>query len=311
MNTNIHEKLLYKLQLSVLMFFSVSVLSAQAADLYFKESVSSIGIGEAVRIDMFLSSVEGANALEGHVTFPQDTLTLERVEDGNSIVSLWVERPHKTNEGVVFSGVIPGGYFARDGKIFSLVFRGRKEGQALVSLAEARVLLHDGAGSEGNLSIVPASIRIFPASTGAKEPFEEENIPPEDFTPIVAQDPNLFDGQWFVAFTTQDKNSGISHYEILESRKKLSDQGLGEHVEWQKAETPYKLLDQELTSYIYIRAIDHQGNERIAAIEPLKKSFYQQPYVLAAGFLLILLVGWILRRWLHHRGKQTATGYMR
>src|SRR3990167_8379649 len=113
MNTNIHEKLLYKLQLSVLMFFSVSVLSAQAADLYFKESVSSIGIGEAVRIDMFLSSVEGANALEGHVTFPQDTLTLERVEDGNSIVSLWVERPHKTNEGVVFSGVIPGGYFAR------------------------------------------------------------------------------------------------------------------------------------------------------------------------------------------------------
>jgi hypothetical protein len=77
----------------------------------------------------------------------------------------------------------------------------------------------------------------------------------------------LFDGAHVLVFATQDKGSGMSHYEVREG-----------YFGWfTKAESPYQLRDQELRKKVYIKAVDNHGNERlvtIAATHPIPMWHY-------------------------------------
>lgn len=79
---------------------------------------------------------------------------------------------------------------------------------------------------------------------------------PESFTPIVASDPSIYDGKYFLVFSTVDKNSGIDHYEVRE----------GIWGEYAVASSPYLIMDQTLSKNLYIVAIDKAGNKRLGEI---------------------------------------------
>jgi hypothetical protein len=64
--------------------------------------------------------------------------------------------------------------------------------------------------------------------------------------------------RWMVLFATQDKGSGMDHYEVREVDPLLPWWGSGWHV----AESPYLLEDQTLRSAVYVRAYDNDGNVR-------------------------------------------------
>lgn len=66
-------------------------------------------------------------------------------------------------------------------------------------------------------------------------------------------DPAIFDGKYFLVFATQDKGSGISHYEVCEGGKRKCA----------IAESPYLLQNQKLNQKIFVKAVDKNGNEYI------------------------------------------------
>jgi len=129
--------------------------------------------------------------------------------------------------------------------------------------------------------------------------------------PEVSRDPNIFDGKWFLVFATQDKGSGIDHYEVLE-RRELKIQKLGFSKEkslhskfyilnpWRVAESPYLLKDQELKSYIYVKAIDKAGNERVATLSPRNLLKWYEIWwlwgIIIIGIIIIYAVWRILRK---------------
>jgi len=85
-------------------------------------------------------------------------------------------------------------------------------------------------------------------------------------------------------FVAQDKGSGIHHYELQENRKQKI-----ENRKWEEAESPYVLKDQKLRSFIYVKAIDRVGNERIAMLPPrYPMRWYERPLVW--GIIILLLV---------------------
>lgn len=79
---------------------------------------------------------------------------------------------------------------------------------------------------------------------------------PEDFEPVIAAHTQTADGKKFVSFSTVDKTSGMSHYEIK----------AGFLGAWQTASSPYLLSQPIVGNDIRIRAYDLAGNYREAAV---------------------------------------------
>ena len=278
------------------------LFSAKAAELNLSAPAKEVGIGQQFQVDLILDTEgESINALEGKIIFPADRLELREIRDGNSIINFWVERPRDQNGAIIFSGITPGGFNGESGLILALTFQAKKGGEGKIELLETRALKNDGAGSPVNISTQSLNFRVKEESL----PLEEAIVvkvrdyePPESFIPEVARDESMFDNKWFLVFATQDKSSGIDHYEVKEQRKMrilgwpapLRDARPGEFglwKKWKQAESPYVLADQELKSYIFVKAIDKDGNERVAVRPPQKSLSWYENYLI---YVIIIIV---------------------
>jgi len=239
-----------------------------AAELFFEARNQEFTQGEEFLVNVFLNTEgESINAVEGKIVFP-DIVELKEIRDGNSIINFWIERPKVEQAGIIgFSGIIPGGYQETKGFVFSVVFRAKASGSGTIEIREAKVLLNDGKGTPANLSISNFQFSISKEVLTTQPPVPEikDLEPPENFKPEIASDPTIFEGKWFLVFATQDKGSGIDHYEISETKRKTIRET---DAKWTEVESPYLLKDQKLRSYIYVKAIDKAGNERVIMLSP-------------------------------------------
>ena len=287
-------QVLFRVVLSVLVFFLVwfGAEQASAAQLNLVSQYSSVSPDDFLLMDFFLDTQkEEINAVEGEMNFPPDLIELKEIRDGNSFIPFWVEKPKLVKDKIVFSGIIPGGYQGETGYLFSLVFKPKKEGVGIVAVEQARVLLNDGRGSQTS-----GSLPIFPFEISSNVPLRQllitrDDQPPEDFIPQIMKNQTIFDGKWVLVFATKDKGSGIGHYEILETRNK---EQATKNSEWIEAGSSYALKDQKLRSFIYVKAVDKNGNEKIVVVEP---KYLAKWYEFPLTWIIIILgiiIGYIL-----------------
>jgi len=263
-----------------------------AAEIVFGVQNQKIGLDKLFEVGVFINTEnEPVNTIAGKINFSSELLELKEAREGNSIVNFWIEKPKLKEGEVVFSGITPGGYIGQNGYLFSLIFKTKKIGETIITSAEEQIFLNDGQGSKASIKQAPLFLQI------------EENVPDGEFSPpsdsekpepfelTVAQDSEIFGGKYFLVFATQDKKSGIDHYEVQESDNKQPDVG-----EWIVAESPYVLRDQRLRSYIYVKAIDRAGNERISELEPAKPLVWYEKYLIWYIIILGIVIGYILWR---------------
>lgn len=285
---NIFIKTISAFLLSLTLFVAMPVF---AAEMFFEQEKKP-GLENQFKMGIFLETEEPLNAIEGKINFPIGLLELQNVEDGNSIINFWLERPTagKTGE-ITFSGITPGGYKGNQGLIFSMTFLVKQEGVGIFEVHDARVLRNDGKGTEAKLQTFSSKFVISRKTTDVQIPVVEiKDVDlPESFVPEIARDPNILDDKWFLVFATQDKASGIDFYEVKESRQRL----FSIFKSWMPAESPYVLNDQELHSYIFIKAVDKGGNERVITLPPQKPLAWYENYenwiMIIVGVLAILL----------------------
>ena len=233
-------------------------------------------LSDKFRVEAILDSEEPINALEGEIFFADDYADLEAVSDGNSIINFWIKRPKATEENhFEFAGVIPGGFKGRQGSLFTLVFKSKSRlnpGEKIANFIvgkEVRGLVNDGQGSAAKLSLAPFDLAVpfdgaLLSGGQAGEVKPNDYYPPENFTPEIGRDPLVFAGKYFLVFGTQDKDSGVSYYEVKEGGRSFL-----------RAESPYLLENQLLTERIFIRAVDYAGNVQITATYPNGKTLTQ------------------------------------
>lgn len=250
---------------------------------------------------------ESINAVDGILTIPKEFGDVVTVTDSGSVVTFWVTRPEwdLNARAIKFSGTIPGGYLGKSGILFSLVFPSYLKGELdpAINLNQINAYLNDGLGTKasiktGSFRLGDGSSSIDPAITSQLyvDEKKKDDIAPETFSPQVSRDDRVFDGKWFVNFATTDKQSGIDHYEIQESRTGSIDSG-----KWKVASSPYLLEDQKLHSHIFVLAVDRQGNERIIQVYPRDPlSWWESNYVILLISCLIILglvvVSMVLKR---------------
>lgn len=277
--------------LFTIFYFLFSASATFGAEIFLETKTKTVSPESKFEVSIILGTEETVNAIEGALVVPEG-LEVEEIRDGNSIISFWIERPIYTAGKVVFSGVIPGGFRGR-GQVFSVVLEPTAVGKKEFGLRDLRAYLHDGKGTETPVRSQPLLLDVTKNSESSGVAEIIDNEPPEDFLPLVAEDPAIFGGKKFLVFATQDKGSGIDYYQVLESKR-----GLGKDGDWITATSPYMLEDQARQSYIYVRAVDRHGNERVVRLDPVYKSWYTSESVW--GILIVLMAlaiaAWILKK---------------
>ena len=272
-----------------IIIFSLLFLCAPTtfgASLSFVSEKQSFAQNEEFLVSVYLDTEgEVLNAFEGKIMFPIEFLSEKEIRDGNSLVNFWIERPSSLPDGkggkmgvIIFSGITPGGFSGAKGLLFSVVYQAKQSGNVAIQTEGLRFLKNDGGGTETKVSTesfafsVTEDIRSAPLKI---EPIQD-NEPPENFTPIISSDPNIFNGKYFLVFATQDKGSGIDKYFVSEDGGKS----------FSPAHSPYLLKNQSLNAKIIVKAVDKIGNEKIAEVSA-KNTQKEKQFFLVFGILLV------------------------
>ncbi len=264
--------------------------AAYAAKLYLSPADGVFAQGEAFKVQIRVDNEkECVNAAQVNLSYDKSLLEVLDVSRGDSIFTLWVSDPFINPKfgTISFSGGIPGGYCGRvsgdpslTNTIATVVLRfaslpdgiGASPSAAVGFLGGTEVLLNDGLGTPAKLSLEGASFTTKKGDGASRnqwiDEIKKDKVPPEPFSVEVHQDEALFGGGHFIVFSTLDKQSGIDHYEVIESDAQGFDQGGFRKAKWRRVTSPYLLKDQEVRSLIKVRALDKAGNERIGEFVP-------------------------------------------
>lgn len=270
---------------------------AFAAEISLDPTSGVYGPGDSYVVNVRLSPEtddECINAVDVSISYPKDLIKASAFSKGESILTVWAEEPtiDQTKGIVHFSGGIPGGYCGRvlgdPGKtniIGKVVFSvpamligtttQASDIQIPVTvLPESKAYLNDGQGTLATLRVKGA---VFGRSNDAEHLHNEwtdaihgDVLPPDDFRAEIQSDPNIFDGKFFLVFSTVDKQSGVSHFEVMEEDPLHpgKTRGTRDAALFIRTTSPYLLKDQTLKSKITVRAFDNAGNRKEFVLNP-------------------------------------------
>ncbi len=270
---------------------------SEAATIYIDPGVGTLYRGDAltaaVRLMPDSQAGECINALDVVLTYTDNIQPVD-ISIGKSILNVWIEPPviNKEEKTITFAGGIPNGYCGRvegdprlTNVIAEIIFRspgmqigGSDDTTARIDFApETQVLLNDGQGTRAPLTALGGTFTLDKnAGSGIVDDWREavraDDVAPEEFSITLEKDSEgvYFNGKYFIVFSTTDKQTGISHYEVMEEPvlefSNFTWGGVGSA--WLRGESPYVLNDQSLNSVIRVKAIDKAGNEYIATYIP-------------------------------------------
>ena len=246
---------------------------AHAANIYLETEGDTYGPGDTFVVTVRLDNEnECINAGRIILHYPEEVLKAVDFGRGDSLFSLWINDPILDNETgqVVFEGGIPGGYCGRiqgdpalsnvlGRAVFTVISNARDTASITPSLF-SELYISDGLGTKTEVSAENVTITIIEESVGAPNEWlasvQSDDIPPDPFAVRIESTAGVFNGNYYAVFSTVDKQSGLSHYEIFE-------RGV-----WQRISSPYQIRDQSLREELVVRAIDKAGNERVANFDP-------------------------------------------
>ena len=283
---------------------------ASAATLALDPTTGTYGPGDTFIVNVRLETDDSQCINAAHVLIKYPTATLRAVDfgRGSSIFSLWVSEPKiDTNAGTIdFSGGVPGGYCGRipgdpalsnilGNVVFSVV--GSSTKSAAIQFDPTSTLYkNDGLGTAVAPTFQNAMITISPTAVSLSNPWLDEvsadKIPPEPFQISLESTRDVFDGKYYIVFSTVDKQSGLDHYEVYENGA------------WLPVMSPHQLADQSLKRPIQVRALDKAGNIRVGTYNqgpppPRQYSFGDLMLALAVFIALIVILG--IAMYVHRR----------
>jgi len=232
---------------------------------------------------------QSINTIEGDLNYDSNFIKAEAINIGSSFVDFWINKPDIKTLGLIhFSGITPGGISTPTGEVFKVMFKPFGTGNTNISLNNITLYLNDGKGSTTPAKIKNLSVSVNQSknSTGSTDLVFNDKIPPEKFSIIRSKDPSIFDNNYFIAFSTMDKGSGVDYYKICELFKCVV------------GGSPFLLKNQ--TQFYLIRVIAYDMNGNSVSSLLVSAWFVVAIILLILLILLIIILGfYFYRRYLH------------
>jgi hypothetical protein len=310
--------------------------ATQAAEVYLDPAQATYAPGDVFVLKVKLNTQgDCINTAQIGIKF-SDPLQLIDFSTANSFLNLWVKRPDRQQveainqkQKLVFVGGIPGGYcgvvkgdMGESNVLGELVFTTAtstaKTAVAKIGFSpETQILLHDGQGTKAKLTTRAAEIVINPQAKAKGNEWQKiikkDDVPPQPFVIELLKNQSMFEGKYYIMFSTTDKQSGLDHYEVKEQKqprrpfwpflaKIFPSFYAVPQAKWQTAQAPYVLKDQSLNSLISVKAVDKAGNERIVEYFPEQKpaAINRQWIVVFVGVFVIIFV-WLVFKIFKHK----------
>jgi hypothetical protein len=287
---------------TVYTLFAIGVSHIHAAQLYFDTQEMTVGTSGQFVAALNITAEESVNTLSVAIPIPEEFTILD-VSTGNSVVPIFIEKPtyDEQTRVLTFSGLIPGGFQGKGGRLVTIFMRANPEKMAAakevtlqVSARGTKVYLNLPEPREDSLILKAQTLPVVVGKENIKIDIPDYEIP-ESFVPEITDDPLLGAGHPVVVFTTTDKQSGVAHYEVAESLHREDF----DNLRWEKAESPHALRNVRADGYVYVKAVDQKGNYRIETVEPLHRLSMSQrliPGILIAFLCLLLALGVVHKR---------------
>ncbi len=272
--------------LTLVLSFSLPAL-ASAATLYFDPQERTVGLDTPFEIAVLVDAPAAVNAFEVSVRIPKG-LEAIGTSDGGSLINFWIDAPRfdAGTRTLHFAGIVPGGFQGTGARLLTLSLRATRAGAMRISFdtsTEARRNAADGAREP--LTLAPLTLLAQEGRENIDNTIPDTE-PPLVFTPQIVRDMSLYEGAPMLVFATQDTGSGVARYDVAESQDRDPA-----YATWIHAETPYRIHDTDLSSWIFVRATDGAGNVRIETVQPSRyDAFAGLLHRTFAAFVLLCLI---------------------
>jgi len=136
----------------VFLFFTIFAFKVEAgqASFFFSPSSESFTIEEIFSVELKIDTADNdINAAEASIYFPKEKVEVLELSIQDSIFSLWSKEPFVSDslDLISFSGGLPQPGFNGVGKIITIKFKAREEGNINFYFDEGRILANDGKGT--------------------------------------------------------------------------------------------------------------------------------------------------------------------
>lgn len=274
--------------------FALTPLSVSAARLAADLTGVVPQVGNTVLVPIVLDT-EGVavNAVEGTLMISSlgtvgDVVGLSTA---GSAFTLWPRTPSLSESGdrITFTGGVPRGIEGDGHTVFTLAVRIEQVGSVTIGPADVSVFRHDGEGTRLSASFNSVTITTSPRSSGEAVDawgalVTNDRRAPGSFEVVVGRDSSVHEGQWFAAFSTEDAESGIAYYEVIEGDR-APVRATGEYV----------LQNQDSLEHITVRAYDRAGNVRESVWRP-SGLWAMNLWLGLLVFAMLLGFGWLRYR---------------
>ena len=286
-----------KLILILIITFGIFIFPStiKAATILFNEPIYEVGVGEEIVIPIKLDT-EGLsiNTITGKIILEGDLALIDSINEKESFILLWIERPTYSENKIEFSGIIPGGFSGvlgvgvgvyDPGTILNVVVKGKIVGEVILSVLVDTLIEH--SKNQRNIPVLAKTLKINIVEKNVYEKIApSDNEPPEVFNPVIVKSDFISSTGYGLVFQTRDADSGVDHYEI-----KIGNS------EFFKADSPYALDKSNIHSIMYVRAIDRNGNERIVKVVSSDRSGQFTNIYYITIFVAMLFTFFIYKEW--------------
>lgn len=136
---------------SVMGFLVMPLTTEPLADMYIEPQTGVGKIDETFSVTVMVRGATPVNVFAGEVTFDSTVLSVESIDYNTSIADLWAEKPwYENGAGTInfIGGTTRKGGFFGTGSLITITFRAHGTGDAVVRVRDARILAHDGLGTD-------------------------------------------------------------------------------------------------------------------------------------------------------------------
>lgn len=135
-------------------FLIAPSMNDSIADMRIEPAQGVVKIGETFVVTVAVSAQIPVNVFKGEVKFDPNVLAVDSIDYNTSIADLWAEVPwYENGEGTVnfAGGTTHAGGFLGTGSLITITFRAHANGDTLLQLVGARILEHNGLGTDVTL----------------------------------------------------------------------------------------------------------------------------------------------------------------